>query len=154
VGCHGLNSDAKASHVREAAASQIFKYWNIPALTQFDKLLEGRPFRKTNHAEIAWMHTQQEAREVVDRFFIILDARAVCRADLAQTRPAASHDFGNPKGIPDLDLLSTGSDYFAALTQCVQYQKDCSRIVIHHDGGFGAEQLTEYLVDVYITLFA
>ena len=97
------------------------------------------------------MHTQQEARAVVDGFFIILDARAVCRSDLAQTCPAASHDFGNAKGIPDLDLFSAGTDYFAALTQCVQYQKDRSRIVIHHDGGLAAKQLPEYPADVYIT---
>ena len=85
----------KSLQIGDTAASQIFKYWNVPALPQFDKLLERRAFRKTNHAEIAGMHTQQEARAVVDRFFVILDACAIGRADLAQACAAPRHDVGN-----------------------------------------------------------
>src|SRR5205085_3509328 len=88
---------------------------------------------------------------LIDGLFVVPDARPVRGADLPQTRSAASHDFGNTKGVPDLDLLSPGHDDFAALTQGIQHQKHRRRIVIYNDGGLAAEQLAECPVNMRIT---
>src|SRR5881397_2744678 len=91
---------------------------------------------------------------LIDCSLVIFDPGAVCRTHFAQTGAATRHDFGNSKGIPDLDLFSPGNDNFSAFTQGVQHKKDCSGIVVHHDRRFALEQLDERSADVDITLSA
>src|SRR5215510_13649782 len=149
----GLVSDS-GYRIRDAAAPQIFKGRNISALTQLSKLFEWRPLGETNHPKIARVYTEQEAGMLIDCSLVIFDPGAVCRTHFAQMGAATRHDFGNSKGIPDLDLFSPGNDNFSAFTQCVQHKKDCSGIVVHHDRRFAPEQLDECSADVDITLSA
>src|SRR5438046_9054084 len=93
----GLVSDAEGYRIRDTAASQIFKGWNIATLTQLNELSERRPLRETDHPKIAGVYTEQETRLLIDRSLVIFDPGAVCRTHLPQTGAAARHDFGDSK---------------------------------------------------------
>src|SRR5207249_3896260 len=93
----GLVSDAEGYRIRDTAASQVFKGWNIATLTQLNELSERRPLRETDHPKIAGVDTEQETRMLIDRSIVIFDPGAVCRTHFTQTSAATRHDFGNSK---------------------------------------------------------
>src|SRR5579863_5116616 len=89
------------------------------------------------------MHAKQHARAVVDGALVVGEARAVGGADFAKRGAAFGHDVRNAEAVADFDELSARDDDFAAASQRGQNQKNCSGVVVDHDGGFGSGQARE-----------
>ena len=89
-----------------------------------------------------------------DRRGVVLEMRAVGRADLDQAAAGARHDVGNAEGAADLDQLAARDDDLAAGGQRVQHQQHGGGIVV--DGGrrLGAGQAAQPGRDMVVALAA
>src|SRR4029453_15030798 len=85
-----------------------------------------------------------------DRAGVVLEMRAVGRADLAQERTRAALDVGDPELPTDLDQLAPGDDHFLAARQALQGEKDRGRAVVDDERGLGAGGATQERLEVRV----
>ena len=145
--------DAERPEVRHASAAQVFVDGDAALAAQRGQVAQLGAGGEARDTEIAGMDAQQQPRALVDGGAVIVQMRAVGRADLAQNRAGARHDIGNAEAVADLDQLAARDHHFAARRELVQGQKDGRGIVIHDDTA-GAEQPFEQRRRVDIPLAA
>jgi hypothetical protein len=88
------------------------------------------------------VHLEQHrrARGGVPR--VVVDARAVRRADLAQPAAAGLDDLGHPEAAADLDELGAAHQHVAPRGERVEREQQRAGAVVHHERRIGAgEQL-------------
>src|SRR5579883_2384626 len=83
---------------------------------------------------------------------IVLQMRAIGRADLDQRRPGTLHDFRQPKRTADFNKLSAGNHGLAVQRKRVQYQQHGSGIVVDDGGILRAGEFAEQSANVLIAL--
>ena len=74
---------------------------------------------------------------------VIVDARAVGGADLAQRRAGARHDLGDAEAIADFDQLAARDYHLAARRQFVERQQQRRGIIVDGNGGRAQQPLQQ-----------
>ena len=87
-------------------------------------------------------------RFFADGELVIGDARSVGGADFAENGAALGHDVGNAESVADFDQLATRDDYFGALGESVENEKNGSGIVVDDDGRFRSGPLQGQSVNI------
>ena len=85
---------------------------------------------------------------------IILEMRAIGRADFDEPGSGARHDLGHAKGAADLDQLAARNHGLAAMGERIERQQHGSSIVVDDGGVLGARQFAEQAAQVVIALAA
>ena len=116
-----------SSERHKAAGAQIVDDGQIVAPRHRDQLFEAGPLGETDGTEVRLMDTKQQSRLPADCGFVVGGARAVGRADLAQTRARTREHVGNAKAVADLDQLATRNDHLAAFGQRGEGRKEVPR---------------------------
>ena len=98
------------------------------------------------------LHQQRGSR--ADGFVVILQMRAVRRADFAQPGARAAHDVGNAKRAADLDEFAARHDHFLLRRQRRQHEQHRRRVVVDDGGGFGAGEFADEFVDQVVAVAA
>ena len=62
------------------------------------------------------------------------------------TAPLCTHNVRDAKPIADFNQLAARNDYFFAPRQRVQNQKNCRRVVVHHQRSLAPNKLGEEVV--------
>ena len=78
-----------------------------------------------------------------DRRHVIVDARAVGGAHLAQHRSGLPHHVGHAEAAADLHQLAARNDHLPAAREAGQDQQCRGGVVVDHDGRFGAGERGE-----------
>src|SRR3984893_11031113 len=148
---NGWLRKSRTRKIDQPARAQVLNKRQTGAPAKGHKFLHRRLFRKTGNSEIRGMHAQQQPRILVDRAFIIGDARAIRRPDFPKHRPALRHDFRDPESVPNLDQLAPRDNCLAAFRQRSKHQQHRSRAIVDHDSRLSAGQSFEQLGNVYVT---
>ena len=100
------------------------------------------------------MHAEEQARFFVDRAFVVAQARTIGGADLAKNCATFRHDVRDAEAIADFDQFAAGDYYFGGFGESVEDQENCGGVVVHDDGGFGSDEVSEQARGVDIALAA
>ena len=118
------------------------------------EFVERHFFGEAADRVVARMDLHQQRGSRADGFVVILQMRAVRRADFAQPGARAAHDVGNAKRAADLDQFAARHDHFLLRRQRGQREQHRGRVVVDDGGGFGAGQFADEVVDQVVAVAA
>ena len=95
------------------------------------------------HRKVAAVHLHDGARSVRERALVVVDVRAVGRADFDEPRAAALHDVGDAEAAADLDQLAARDDGLPSLRERVEREHQRRRAVVDDERVLGAGELAE-----------
>jgi hypothetical protein len=116
--------------------------------------MEFDRFREAADNIVAAMHFHQHRRALTDGLDIVLQMRAIRRADLAQLRARAAHDVGNAERPADLDEFAARNDDLLPERERGQRQQHSRRIVVDHGGGLRTGQFADQVLDQIVAIAA
>jgi hypothetical protein len=99
---------------------------------------------------VAGMHLQHDRRvdtRAVDRSAVVVETRAVGRADVDEPGAGLLHHVGHPERAADLDALATTHRNVSTIGECGEHEEDGSGVVVDDDGRFCAAEPGEQLTD-------
>ena len=96
------------------------------------------------------MHSEDRSRRVADRLLVVGEPRAVRRPDLDEPRARAREDVRDPEAVADLDQLAARDDHLAAFGESRQREENGRRVVVDHERGLGAGQVSKQRRDVIL----
>ena len=133
-----VGSAADAS--RERAGAEVVDERQAVAARDRGELLEPRPLREADDAEVRLVHAQQQRRLRADRALVVGGARAVRRPDLDEPRAGAREHVGDAEAVADLDQLAARDDHLAALGERGEREQHRGGVVVDDERGLGAGQ--------------
>src|SRR5262249_20638413 len=102
----GLPRGRLVADVDERARAEVVDERKPVAARDRGELLDTRLLGESDDAEVRLVHAEEECRLVRHSALVVVGARAVRRADLAEPRARAGEHVGNPKAVADLDQLA------------------------------------------------
>ena len=106
------------------------------------------------HHVIRGVDLHQQAGFGADRLGIILEMRAVGRADLAQGRTGPRHDVRHAEGAADLDQLAARDDGLATSGEGVEHEQHGRGVVVDEDRILGPGQFPHEIADMRVAFAA
>ncbi len=134
----------------EIAAPDILGDGDPALASESYEFLERRLLGESLNPEIRPVHPEQQCRVRANRIAVVVDARAVRRADLAQSGARLRHHVGNAKAAADFHQFPAGDDHLSAIGEGRQQQERRRRVVVDHHRGLDTEQPLEQRLGVQI----
>ena len=92
--------------VRQDARAEVVDEDDAAILREPTRSSSFGRLREAHHPEIRLVHAKQDGGALADRTLVVLDPRAVRRADLDEAGSRAREHLGNPEAVADLDELA------------------------------------------------
>ena len=143
---------AKLFQAEQRSRAEVVDQRQSPAVRQLSQLSQRHFTGEADDAVIAGMHTHEGRSLSRDGVLVILEVRAIGRADFDEPGLALGHDFRQPERTADLDQLAARDDDLLLRRQRCEHQHRGGRIIVDDCSRFRAGKLREDILDEFVTL--
>ena len=130
AGREALGHGGLVADVRQDARAEVVDEDDAAILGEPDEVFELRALREAHDPEIRLVHAKQDGGSVADCTLVVLEPRAVRRADLDEAGSRAREHLGNPEAVADLDELAARDHDVAPFRERGNGEEDGGGVVV------------------------